>query len=103
MAVRSTNALDGIDHCSSNNSTVCAVQSISVPSIFYAMGASSFIRDNELLFDKAKSADKDYFVIEGAVHPFTPCKPCETTPGQYSNTVRNLFDHAAAWINKRMK
>ena len=102
MAVRSTNALDGIDHCSSNNSTICAVQSISVPSVFYAMGASSFVRDNELMFDRAKSADKDYFAIEGALHPFTPCVPCQAKPGQYSNTVQNLFDHAAAWINKRM-
>ncbi len=102
MAVRSTNSLNGIDHCSSNNSTVCAVQSISIPSVFYAMGASSFVRDNELMFDKAKSSDKEYYAIEGALHRFEPCKACETVPGQYSNTTKNLFDHAAAWINKRM-
>ena len=102
MAVRSTNALDGIDHCSSNNSTVCAVQSISIPSVFYAMGASSFVRDNEVMFDKAKSADKEYYGIEGALHYFNGCKPCETTPNQYSNSTKNLFDHAAKWINARM-
>jgi hypothetical protein len=102
MAVRSTNSLNGIDHCSSNNSTVCAAQSISIPSVFYAMGASSFVRDNELMFDKAKSSDKEYYAIEGALHRFEPCKACETIPGQYSNTTKNLFDHAAAWINKRM-
>ncbi len=102
MAVRSTNSLNGIDHCSSNNSTVCAVQSISIPSVFYAMAASSFVRDNELMFDKAKSSDKEYYAIEGALHRFEPCKACETIPGQYSNTTKNLFDHAAAWINERM-
>lgn len=102
MAVRSTNALDGIDHCSSNNSTVCAVQSISVPSVFYAMGASNFIRDNELMFDKAKSADKEYYAIEGALHFFNPCVPCGAAPDQYNNATKNLFDHASAWINKRM-
>jgi hypothetical protein len=66
------------------------------------MGASSFLRDNELMFDLSKSKDKDYFAIEGAVHRFTGCKPCETTPGQYSNAEKNLFDHAAKWINARM-
>ena len=35
-AVRSTNSLDGIDHCTSNNSTVCAVQSITVPELYLA-------------------------------------------------------------------
>ena len=40
-------------------------------------------------------------VIEGALHGYTPCKACETTPGQYSNTVKNLFDYVAAWTNKR--
>jgi hypothetical protein len=40
-------------------------------------------------------------VIEGAVHGFTPCTACERTPGQYSNSVKNLFDYAASWINGR--
>ena len=100
-AVRSTNSLDGIDHCSTNNSTVCAVQSISAPQLYLAMGAANFIRDSEMTFDLAKTADKDFAVIEGALHPFTPCRACEKTPGQYSNTIRNLFDYAANWINAR--
>jgi hypothetical protein len=40
-------------------------------------------------------------VIEGATHSFTPCKACEKTPGQYSNTMKNLFDYTAKWINDR--
>ncbi len=100
-AVRSTNSLDGIEHCSSNNSTVCAVQSISVPELFLAMGAGDFIRDNEMTYDVAKSADKDYAVIEGATHFFTPCGPCEPTPGAYANSRKNLFDFAAKWIDAR--
>jgi hypothetical protein len=100
-AVRSTNALDGIDDCSSNNSTVCAVQSITVPELFAAMGAHYFVRDVEHEYDVAKSTDKDYIVIEGSTHFFTPCVACETTPGQYSNTMKNLFDYIRDWINKR--
>jgi hypothetical protein len=100
-AVRSTNSLDGIDDCSSNNSTTCAVQSIAVPQLFTAMGAHYFIRDVERQYDLSKTTDKDFVVIEGAVHGFTPCTACEKTPGQYSNTVKNLMDYIARWINAR--
>ena len=100
-AVRSTNALDGIEDCSSNNSTICAVQSIAVPELFAAMGAHYFVRDVEREYDVAKSRDKDYVVIEGSTHFFTPCVPCETTPGEYSNTMKNLFDYIRDWIDKR--
>jgi pimeloyl-ACP methyl ester carboxylesterase len=101
QAIRARNSMDDIDYCSSNNSTVCAVQSISAPVLFAAMGAHYFIRDNELHYDMARSKDKDFVVIEGAVHGFTPCTACERTPGQYSNSVKNLFDYAAGWINAR--
>ena len=26
---------------------------------------------------------------------------CETTPGEYSNTVKNFFDYVARWIDAR--
>ncbi len=100
-ATRATNANGGIDYCSSNNSTTCAVQSISVPIMIAAMGGYQFIRDDEIIFDTSASRDKDYFVLEGAVHGFTPCTACETTPGQYSNSVKNLFDYIRNWTNKR--
>jgi hypothetical protein len=100
-AIRARHSINDIDYCSTNNSTVCAVQSISVPVLFAAMGAHYFIRDNERMHDIAASPDKDLVVIEGAVHGFTPCTACERTPGQYSNSVRNLFDYVAKWINAR--
>ena len=100
-AVRSRDAYGDIDHCSSNNSTVCAVQSITVPVLFVAMGAHYFIRDNERHFDVSKSTDRDFVVIEGATHGFTPCAECEKTPGQYANSVRNMFDYIAKWLNER--
>ena len=100
-AIRSKNAIDDIDFCSTNNSTVCAVQSISVPVLFMAMGAHYFIGDNERMYDIAASRDKDFVVIEGAVHGFTPCTVCEKTPGQYSNSVKNLFDYAGKWMKER--
>jgi hypothetical protein len=100
-AVRATNSLDGIDHCSSNNSTVCALRYISVPVLFGAMGGHYFIRDNEIHFEVVKSKDKDFVTIEGATHGIEPCTACETTKGQYSNSVKNFFDYVAKWVNAR--
>jgi hypothetical protein len=100
-ATRATNSRDGIDYCSSNNSTTCAVQSISVPIMIAAMGGYQFIRDDEIILEKSASKDKDYVVIEGALHGFGPCTACEKTKGQYSNTVKNLFNYIRDWTNKR--
>jgi hypothetical protein len=93
--------MDGIDYCSSNNAPPCHLPRIRVPLLVTAMGAHYFIRDNEIHFEMAASPDKDFVVIEGAEHGQTPCVPCETTPGQYSNSVRNFYDYSADWIRRR--
>jgi hypothetical protein len=100
-AIRAKDSLDEIDWCSSNNSTQCAVQKITIPTLITAMGAHYFIRDSEIHYDVSASRDKDFIVIEGATHGITPCAPCETTPGQYSNSEKNFFNYVAKWINAR--
>jgi hypothetical protein len=101
-AIRATDSLDGIDWCSSNNSTPCAVQSISVPLLVAAMGGHYFITDGEFIFDKAASRDKDFIVVEGAVHAMTPCQPCSAATGQpYGNATKNLYDYIAQWTKAR--
>jgi pimeloyl-ACP methyl ester carboxylesterase len=100
-AIRAMDSMDGIDHCSSNNSPPCHLQNIRVPLLVAAMGAHYFIRDNEIHYEIAASPDKDFVVVEGAEHGQTPCIPCESVPGQYSNTVKNFYDYAADWINRR--
>ena len=73
------------------------------------LGAGAVHRDGRALLHPRQRAplrhgaskDKDFVVIEGAVHGFTPCTACEQTPGQYSNSVKNLFDYVAKWINER--
>ena len=100
-AIRATHSQNEIDYCSTNNSVPCAVKGITVPVLFAAMGGYTFIRDNELHYELAASKDKDFIVVEGATHGATPCKECETTPGQYGNSVRNFFDYVAKWIHNR--
>ncbi len=101
QAIRSTNSLDGIDHCSAINDTVCALQSISVPVMIAGMGAYLFIRDSEEEYAAAKSTDKDLVFIEGATHGFMPCADCGVPASTYSNSVRNLFDYVANWTKAR--
>ncbi|OFW35547.1 MAG: hypothetical protein A3J28_06410 [Acidobacteria bacterium RIFCSPLOWO2_12_FULL_60_22] len=100
-AIRATDSMEGIDWCSSNNSTPCALRNISVPILITAMGGHYFIRDNEIHHEVAASKDKDFIVIEGATHGIEPCTECETSPGQYSNSVKNFFDYVQKWINAR--
>ena len=100
-AIRATDSMDGIDWCSSNNSTPCALRNISVPILVTAMAGHYFVRDNEIHYEMAASQDKDFVVIEGATHGVKPCTACETFPGQYSNSVENFFDYLQSWINAR--
>ena len=101
-AIRANDSIDDIDWCTSNNSTPCALKEISVPILIMAMGGHYFIRDNEIHYEVAASKDKDYVVVEGAVHGMTPCEACSKVTGQsYSNATRNLYDYVASWANQR--
>lgn len=101
QAVRSTNSLDGIDHCSSNNSTICALGGISKPVLVMGMSGYLFIRDSEEEFEAARSSDKDLVFVEGATHGFTPCTACDSNPDAFRNSVRNMFDYIARWTEQR--
>jgi hypothetical protein len=100
-AVRSNNSFFDVDFCSSNNSTPCNLQQLTAPLLVTTMGGHYFIRDAEQYYDLAASPDKDFYVIEGATHGGTECTACETTPGQYNNATKNLFDLMATWMNAR--
>ena len=75
-AIRAHDSMDDIDWCSSNNSTPCALRVVTIPLLVTAMGAHYFIRDNEIHFEVAASADKDFIVVEGATHGIRPCTAC---------------------------
>jgi len=100
-AIRARDSMDDIDWCSSNNSTPCALKSVTIPLLVTAMSGHYFVRDNEIHYEVAASKDKDFVVIEGATHGLQPCAACEKTPGQYANATRNFFDYVARWIGQR--
>lgn len=104
-SIRSKNSLYDVDWCSSNNSAPCSLRKSSVPLLVVAMGGHYFIHDGEIIFENAGNKDKDFIVIEGAVHGGTPCKECmpdgQKYDGRYDNAVKNNFDYVAKWINAR--
>ena len=104
-SIRSTNSLTGIDWCSSNNSTPCAVSHLSpsLPVLVLSMQGHYFIRDGEQIFEMSTSSDKDYVVIEGATHGLGPCTACSALHGgaDYGNARTNLFNHVRDWANAR--
>jgi len=100
-AIRAKDSLDEIDWCSSNNSTDCALPTITIPTLITAMGAHYVVRDSEIHYERSASRDKEFIVIEGATHSISPCTACETTPGQYGNSEKNFFDYVTKWIAAR--
>lgn len=91
--------MDDIHWCSSNNSTVCALQHVSIPILTVASGGHYFKRDNEIHYEVAASADKEFIVTEGAAHTGPPCIPRETFPGQYANSAVNQMNYMVNWLN----
>jgi hypothetical protein len=92
-----------IDLCSSNNSTPCMLQQVSIALLAAGNQASfqNLIQEVEINYLYANSADKDFIVVEGATTGVTPCTNCANPPTSYDNATKNFFDYAAKWINER--
>jgi hypothetical protein len=71
-----------------------------VPFLTMAMTGSFEMGSAETIHNHTKSADKTLVYIEGATHVYTPCKPCERTPGQFGDTVKTIYDYADGWLSK---
>ncbi len=92
-----------IDLCSSNNSTPCILQQVSIALLAAANQASfqNLIQEVEINYLYANSADKDFIVVEGATTGVTPCANCTNPATAYANVTENFFDYATKWINDR--
>jgi hypothetical protein len=47
------------------------------------------------------SSDKTLAFVEGASHMYTPCGPCEKSPGQFGDTVKTTYDYVDRWLSQR--
>lgn len=95
-SIRSTPAYD-IDHCSSNNSTICMVRHIQSPMLTLNAQGHYFIRDGEEIHNNSAASNKDFAVIAGATHGMGNCEDCDGAP--YANATRNFYDYVAKWID----
>ncbi len=104
-AIRSTDSMDDkqIDLCSSNNSTPCMLQKISVPLLSVAHQASfqNLIQEVEFNHLSARSTNKEFIVIEGSTTSIDACTNCAKPATEYSNARNNFFHYVAKWINVR--
>ena len=91
----------GIDWDSSYCCTPGNVRGIHAPLLVMGMTGGYEFLAAELIYEMAAAADKSIAFVEGASHMLWPAKECEQFPGQFGDTVKNTFDHAAAWLESR--
>lgn len=92
--------LRGVDWHSTYAAPPGNVEAITVPMLTLGMTGNWEGLAAETIYDHEASKDKSIAFIEGATHVYTPCKPCETTPGQFGDTVRMLYDYVDRWASK---
>jgi pimeloyl-ACP methyl ester carboxylesterase len=90
--------ITGIEWNSSYTSTPGNLEGVKAPILIMGMTGHYWIVSAEIAWRHAASADKSLAYVEGATHGFTPCKPCEKTPGEFGDTERRTFDYVAQWL-----
>jgi hypothetical protein len=94
-------SITGVDWGSSNTSTILNVAGISSPLLIMSMTGHYWVVPSEMYYDAAKKASSKTLVyVEGASHGITPCTACETTPGQFGDTVAETFNYITQWANE---
>jgi hypothetical protein len=96
----SADNIHGVQWTSSYASPPGNVQSLSAPLLLLGMTGGYEGWASELIYELAKSADKELAFINGATHGYGTCKPCEKTPGEFGDTLKTTYDYADRWLGK---
>jgi hypothetical protein len=91
-------SIHGVDWSSSYALPAGNVQTVTVPLLTLGMTGHWEYLATEIIYEHAKSRDKTIAFVEGATHLFTPCIPCEKTPGQYGDTLKTTYDYVDRWL-----
>jgi hypothetical protein len=99
----SENNITGIDWASSHTSTPFNVEGITVPLLISQHTGHYFIVVGEIIYDHAKSADKELVFIYGANHGGTACTPCSTYHGlpPFGDTASVEWNYLHTWLLER--
>jgi hypothetical protein len=91
-------SITGVDWDSTNTATVNNVKGVTTPLLIMAMTGHYFIVPAEMYYQSAQNTNnKTLAYVEGASHGLTPCTACATTPGEFGDTVGEIFHYVANW------
>ena len=90
----------GIQFDSNLTSPIGNIKGVTVPSLFMGMTGSYEYLSSEAIYNNSPAADKTLAFVEGASHMFGPDPQAEKyNNADYGDTVKNLFDYVAQWLN----
>jgi hypothetical protein len=95
-----TSEIRGVDWRSNYANPVGNVAGIAAPLLTLGMTGGWEGLAAETIHSHSASADEWLAFIEGATHIYTTCTRCETTPGQYGDTLRTTYDYVDLWLAK---
>jgi hypothetical protein len=87
-------SITGIDWASSSSSAVSNIEGVTVPTLIVSMSCHYFLVPDEMIFDHSGAKDKQFVLVEGASHTFTPCRP------EFGDTEKRLFDYVDVWLSQ---
>lgn len=96
-------SITGVDWESTNTATVDNVRGITTPLLMMGMTASQDLDpvQQEMYFQNAVSTtNKTLVYVLGATHGLTPCTTCKSVPGGFGDTVSEIFNYMASWLNR---
>ena len=82
----------GVDWKSAMSSTPANAEGITVPTLVLSMTCHYLMVPDEIIFNHLAARDKQFVLVEGAAHGFTPCRP------EYGDTSARTFDYVDAWL-----
>ncbi|KAJ5638413.1 hypothetical protein N7528_000803 [Penicillium herquei] len=107
FAIRATSDFDitptgieGVDHASSQFSPTESIKGVHVPLLNMGMTGHWEYLNQEKIHLNAPGNDTSLVFVEGAEHKIGTCKPCESYPGQYGDTMKTAYNYIEEWLTK---
>ncbi|WP_394699195.1 alpha/beta hydrolase, partial [uncultured Cohaesibacter sp.] len=91
--------IKGVDWDSSYTTPISSVKHVHPPLLAMGMTGGWEYLAAELIHDHAVSSDKSIAFIEGVTHTYNTCKQCETTDGEYGDTLKTTYDYIDLWLS----
>jgi hypothetical protein len=91
-------SVTGIDWNSTYSSNPGNVEHISAPLLTMGMTGHWEMLAAETIHDHSAAKDRSIAFVEGASHTYDTCTACETTPGEFGDTLKTTYDHMDKWL-----